>query len=426
MITPKNVNAHFRSVIVSSAGNLLEWYDFGLFSAFAILFTHLFFPEADPRIALIQVLGVYASGFFCRPLGAVIFGYLGDRIGRVKTLRLAVFCMACPTLLIAFIPTYERVGAYAPFILIILRMLQGISLGGEFTGIIIYLAESAPVKHRALYVSLIGSFTTLGFLSATAMVVLLQHFLNPVQFTQFGWRIAFAAGALVGGVILFWQRKLPETLPFIHAKGTSSIKISFFTLLAKAKGKMLLTLSLVIFNAVFYYTCFVYMQDMLIQLNFDKKFINLVELTSFAFMLFLVPIGGFICDKIGRRKSFLIMSGSLAVLAWPCFKALASGHMVLAILALIIFTLLSSFEQGTTSVTVAEQFPARIRYSGLSISYNITQALFGGTAPMLAAWLAFMTHNPIAPAYYVTLIAIITFCSSLFFLKETCMNNLEL
>lgn len=419
------MQANFRSILVSSAGNLLEWYDFGLFAAFSILFSRLFFPNTDPHIALIQVLGIYASGFFCRPLGAVIFGYLGDHLGRVKTLRLAICFMSLPTLLIAFVPTYDTIGFYAPLILVLLRMLQGISLGGEFTGIIIYLTEFAPPKRRALYVSLVGSFTTLGFLSATAMVLLLEQVLNTDQLSQYGWRVAFAAGALLGGLILYWQRKLPETSAFLHAKAGMPKKLSFFKLLQKAKGKMLFTMSLVILNAVFYYVCFVYMHDLLAQLHFSEKFIGMAEVISFSAMLFLVPVGGFICDKIGRRNSFLIISGSLAVLSPLCFKALASGHLLWVISALLIFTLLSSFEQGTTSVTVAEQFSAKTRYSGVSISYNITQALFGGTAPMFAAWLAFITHNPLAPGYYVTLVAVITFCSAYFFLKDSRFVDLD-
>ena len=187
-----------KSVSVASLGNLLEWYDFGLFASFSLLFSRLFFPNQAPHVALIEIFGVYALGFVCRPLGSILFGMMGDRHGRVKTLRASIFMISLPTILIAFLPTYAHVGVWAPTMLMGLRLLQGVSLGGEFTGVIIYLAESAPQPHRAFLTSFAGTIANVGFLLAGAVAALLAYFMSPVHFSQYGWRIAFLLGGGAG------------------------------------------------------------------------------------------------------------------------------------------------------------------------------------------------------------------------------------
>lgn len=433
-------NQTIRSVLVSSIGNLLEWYDFGLFATFAVLFSQLFFPKSAPHVALIEIFGVYALGFVCRPLGGLFFGYIGDRFGRVKTLRTSIVVMSLPTLLIAFLPTYDRIGLWAPLCLVSLRLIQGISLGGEFTGTIIYLAESAPAKHRALWASFAGTFANVGFLLANGVAAVLLHVMTHAHFNTYGWRIAFAIGGCFGFSVCYVRRILLESPAFLalhrHADVDSmpardllstqtcprfAAELAPANLGQTLNGctvlyKMLLTLTLVMLGGVLYYMSFVYFFNMLQEAGLSRSTAYTLQACFLGLMLMLVPLGGMLCDRLGRRTSFLLLSAGVILFALPGFHLLQSPHLVMICLGLLGFVLLSSFEQGTTSATVVEQFPVYIRMRGLSFSYNLTQALFGGTAPMVAAYLAFVCHNAIAPAYYLIAVAAVTFLSSWFFL----------
>jgi MHS family proline/betaine transporter-like MFS transporter len=258
----------------------------------------------------------------------------------------------------------------------------------------------------------------IGILAANGMALLLESLLSPSAFESYGWRIAFAVGGLMGMLILYWRRGLLETPAFLLLKAKSQIINAPFTAaLRQVPGKMLLTISLVMLGAVLYYTCFIYLTTLLQQLGLSQSRIYLLQTTCLAAMIVLVPMGGWLCDIIGRKLSFLIISSGALLFTWPCFHWLASGHLSLIILALAIFTLLSSMEQGSTSATTAELFPTAMRYTGLSFSYNLTQALFGGTAPVVAASLVMLTHEPTAPSYYLIAIAAITFVCSLCFLS---------
>ncbi len=409
-----------KSVATASLGNLLEWYDFGLFASFSLLFAHLFFPKEAPYVALIEIFGVYALGFVCRPLGSILFGLMGDRYGRVKTLRASIFVMSLPTILIAFVPTYAMAGVWAPILLMSLRLLQGVSLGGEFTGVIIYLAETAPSKHRAFLTSFAGTIANLGFLLAGIVAALLVHILSPLHFQEYGWRLAFFMGGAIGGLIFWTQRRLHETGVFLSMQATRSSEEgdSFWMVLKTTWRSMCLTVGLAMLGAVLYYMSFVYLFSLLQELGRPKSEVYILQTGFLILMLILVPIGGVLCDYWGRRKSFLMVAGGVFIFALPALHLLLSGHLPEILLGLLILVVLSSLEQGTTSITVVEQFPARMRYAGLSFSYNMTQVLFGGTAPMIAAYLSFMKQNALGPALYLMCIAAGTFWCSMLFLKQ--------
>ncbi len=408
------------AVLASSLGNLLEWYDFGLFAGFSTLFARLFFPHTAPHVAILEVLGIYALGFVCRPLGALLFGHLGDRLGRVKTLRISIFLITLPTIAMGFAPTFAACGIYAPLFLVLLRLIQGISLGGEYTGIIIYLTEIAPKQHRALFACLASTVANLGLLLANGVAGLLQHFLSATAFETLGWRLAFIVGGLLGGGILYGRRFLIETEAFKLLQDQQRIiSVPVLAFMRSAWHKMFFCLSLLMLGSVLYYTCFIYLSTFLQQTQATHVNVYFLQSLCLMGMLLLVPLGGWLCDRIGRQSSFLLISGSVILCTWPCFYWLNQGGYLHIGLALIIFTLISSLEQGTTSVTVVEQFPAPIRYTGVSLSYNLPQAIFGGTAPLIAAWLMLIKHNPLAPAFYLIAIASVTFLSSLFFLRDT-------
>ncbi len=414
-----------KSVAIASLGNLLEWYDFGLFASFALLFSHLFFPQQAPHVALIEIFGVYALGFVFRPLGSILFGLMGDRFGRVKTLRASVFVMSLPTMLIAFLPTYAQVGIAAPLMLMGLRLLQGLSLGGEFTGVIIYLAESAPRQHRAFLTSFAGTIANLGFLLAGGVAAILVQVLSAAHFMQYGWRLAFLLGGGVGLGIFMLQQVLHETKVFVALQEKKqAMRASFWTVLKATWPQMLITMGLAMLGAVLYYMSFVYFFNLLQALGMSKSLAYVLQTGFLALMLILVPFGGALCDRLGRRKAFMILAGCVFTFSLPALYLLLSGDLTYIVIGLVFFVLLSSLEQGTTSATVVEQFPATFRYSGLSFSYNLTQAIFGGTAPMIAGYLSFMKQDVLGPAFYLMGLAAVTFLTAMFFLKKTALRSL--
>ena len=329
---------------MSSLGNISEWYDFGLLSAFSVIFGNLFFPASDKKVATLEILLVFALGFLCRPLGGLLFGHFGDRIGRTVTLRASILLISIPTLLMALLPTYQQVGIWAPILLIILRLIQGISLGGEFTGIVIYLTEIAPNKHRALLASFAGNAANVGLLAASGITLLLHSMLTVSQYQTFGWRLAFILGAIVSWGIFYLRKNFVETDSFQYIKTKQKIlRLPFLEALKKIPEILVRTIILTMFNAVFYYTCFIYVQVHLVNvLHYPASTALKIQAGCLAAMLVLVPLGGMLCDRLGRRKTLILTTAGLMISAIPCFYLLASEVLFYAILAMAIFTLLNS------------------------------------------------------------------------------------
>ncbi len=404
-----------------SLGNMLEWYDFGLFTLFSSILAKLFLPNYDSFTASLSIFAIFATGFICRPLGAVLFGHFGDKIGRIRTLRYSVLCTALPTVLIACLPTYESMGLFSAIALIALRLIQGICIGGEFSGIIIYLAESAPQHRRAFYTSFAGTAANLGILSATGIDLLLHFFLDAHQLESYGWRLAFLLGGIITIVILLSRSRLPETHVFEKLKPQQrALHLPIAEVIRKMPWQLLRIVALTAVGASLYYTAFVYISTYLFEVtNLAKETILEIQSLCIISMLLLVPLFGIFCDRLGRKRSMLLISLSTLFLILPCFHFFLQGTVMSVILAMAILTLISSLEQATTSITVVENFPARLRYSGISFGYNIGLAVFGGTAPFIASSLMASTHNPVAPAYFLFVAALITFLVAIFGLKET-------
>lgn len=409
------------SIVSSSVGNILEWYDFGLFTIYSSLFSHLFFPTDDPHTALIATFSIFAVGFLCRPIGALLFGYLGDKTGRARTLRLSVLMISLPTLMIAFIPTYAQIGIWAPILLTCTRIWQGISIGGEYSGNIIYLAETAPVRYRATFTSLASTGANIGILLAAIVGMISTYYITEEQLQSWGWRIPYLISGILCLVIYKFRLHIAESRVFEYLKekkklAANPIKIA----LEKNYLQIFRTLGLVCMGSTFYYFCFIYIPIFLTQ-NLKFTLYNVSALITFfiASMIILVPMAGYLCDRVGRRKMLLFNSAFITLFVVPGFYLLQLDHFVIFIVVLSIFTIASSLEQGTTSVTVVENFPPPARYTGLSLGYNIGNGFLGGTVPLICEWLTNSTGSSIAPAIYIAGCAAITGFVVFFFVPET-------
>jgi MHS family proline/betaine transporter-like MFS transporter len=399
-----------RSLLSSCFGNLLEWYDFGLFAICTPLFGKIFFPNTSHQSALMLSFAVLAIGFFCRPIGALIFGYLGDKKGRASTLRLSVLMMAIPTLCIAFLPTYSTAGMLSPLLLLILRMWQGISIGGEFSGSIIYLTESAPQGAKGLYTSLAASGANCGVLLATVVNLLISGMLSESNFMLYGWRLPFLFSGVISLAILYYRLQMKETDVFtqlqkLHLTDSNPIVLSF----TQNLPAVFRTIGIVCMSSTFYYVSFIFLPNYLtLAANFTStQSSTLISVCMFV-MTFLVPVGGMCCDRFGGKKMMLINAFCISIIAVPCFYFFMSGKLALILLSVSILTVISASDQAATAITVVESYPPLARYTGLSIGYNICNALFGGAAPFLCIWAIHYFQNPLFPAFYLIFCACIT------------------
>ena len=410
-----------RSILASSFGNIMEWYDFGLFIYLAPIFAQLFFPTQDKQVALLSAYGVFALGFLSRPLGAILLGHFGDRIGRIKTLRASILLISIPTLLVGCLPTFQTLGFFAPLILIILRLITGVCVGGEYAGIMIYLAETAPVNRRAFIVSFSAIGANLGFLLATLASWWMTYHLSAMALTTWGWRVPFIIGGFIGLGILYMRSFLQETLAFRELEREHHIaRIPIIKAFQDNLSIIVKIIGLVCLGAILYYTIFTYLNNYLGQAN-HLKINEILKLQSWCLlsMLVMVPLAGWLCDRIGRKPMFLLFGfGTLAV-SIPCFLLLRVQDIYVVSLSMIIFTLFSSLEQGTTLITVVENVPLRVRYTTVAIAYNIGNLLFGGVTPLVLSSLFRITHNTLVPAYYLIAAAGVTLMVVIFALRET-------
>lgn len=412
---------YLSSILSSSLGNILEWYDFGLFSIFSALFSRTFFPMIDPNMALIATFSIFSIGFFARPVGAILFGYLGDKQGRAKTLRLSILMISLPTLLIGCLPTYQQIGILAPILLMVIRIWQGISIGGEYSGNLIYLAETAPQKYRAMFTSLASTGANLGILLASLIGIITTSFLTNYQLDTWGWRLAYFISGLICIFIYIFRLRIHETQVFEYLKkknllADNPLKIAF----EKNFLFILRTLGLVCMGSTFYYFSFIYIPFFLTNnLQFSTQQISIIMSILISSMILFVPLAGLICDKLGRRKMLLFNALLITCSVVPGFYFLQLNHFILLIFILILFTLSSSLEQGTTSVAVVENFPPPARYTGVSLGYNIGNGFLGGTVPMVCEWLTTHTSIALAPAFYIASCAAITGMVVYFFVPET-------
>ena len=384
-----------KAIFIGSIGNLVEWYDFYAYTAFALYFAPAFFPQSDPVVQQLNAAVLFAATFLMRPLGGWLFGYLADHYGRRLSLTLSVVCMCFGSLMIAVTPTYATIGIAAPAVLALARVIEGLSLGGEYGASATYLSEVADARHRGFYssfqyVTLIG-----GQLTAIIVLLLLQKvFLTPEQLKAWGWRIPFVIGAGLAVFAAVMRRGLHETEAFIEAKKTVKPTGSIASLL-KYPRELLLVMGLTAGGTAAFYTFTTYMQTFVrLSAGFTEDQTTIVIFGTLVFATLLQPIYGAISDKIGR-KPLLIFFGIAGTLSTvPILTTLKEAKSPLMAFLLICGAWI--FVAGYTSINAivkAELFPTNVRALGVGLPYAITVSLFGGTAPAVALYFKSLGHE---------------------------------
>ena len=399
-----------RAVIGASIGNCVEWFDFAVYGYLAPTLGTVFFPSDDPTASLLASFAVFGVAFSVRPLGGLFFGPLGDRIGRQRTLATVIILMSLSTLAIGLLPGYGSIGVLAPVLLVVARLLQGFSVGGEFGGAATFLAEYSPEGRRGLYTSWAQVSVLAGFVLSVVLVLGLRSSLSEAALLSWGWRIPFLLAGPLGLVGLYIRLKLEDTPEFRALRGVGEVAPSpIRETVARNYRSILQTVGLAIFPIAGFYIVFTYMQTYLTrELGLSPTSASLSTTLALLVAMVLIPLFGALSDHVGRRPVLAASCIGYALLTYPAFILLERGGPLAAVLTHAALGALLAVFLSTLLATLTELFPTRVRYSGFALGHNLAVALFGGLAPFVATYLISTTGSPIAPAYYLMAAAFAT------------------
>lgn len=398
-------------IMAGFIGNVVEWYDFALYGYLAGVIAPVFFPPDAPVAGLIATYGIFAAGFLMRPLGAAVFGWFGDRYGRARTMQISVAMMALPTLLLGILPTYAQVGLLAPFALVLVRLLQGLSVGGEFSSSATYLVETAPEGKRGM----VGSWANIGSMSGSLLGVgaaaLVTNLFAPDTLTGWAWRLPFLGGAVLGIAAILVRRNLHNSERFEehHAgrEDTSPLLQAFTT----NRHETLLALAFAAAYGTCFYIAFVYLPEWLSgQGLMDRGPALAVNTVATLVVIPLMPLAAIVGDRLLPRRTWIALAILLlAVGTWPLHEwMLASGGSLLSVAVTHVFTFaLLAVPLGSGPALFVEMFPESDRLSGYSVAFNLGVGVFGGLTPMIATSLIVKTGAATAPAVYLAVAGLV-------------------
>jgi MFS family permease len=415
-----------RIIFASGLGTMIEWYDFYIFGSLAVVMSDLMFPKGDPAWALIKFWALFATGFLVRPFGALVFGRVGDLVGRKYAFLITLTIMGLSTFLIGVTPTYATIGIAAPLILLVLRLLQGLALGGEYGGAAVYVAEHVPDNKRGYYTSFIQITATLGLFVSLGVVLAVKESMSDADFKAWGWRIPFLLSIVLVAMSLYIRMKLSESPLYAALKSqgktsTAPLKESFAKW-ANFKIVLLVLLGATAGQGIVWYTGQFYALSFLQSvMKIDIVRSSIIVATAIFFAMPFFTVFGALSDRIGRLK--IMMAGNLlaALTYLPIYRAMKAnaGNTFVLIALVFIQVIYVTMVYGPIAAFLIEAFPAKIRYTSFSLPYHIGNGWFGGTLPLIASFLAEQTGNIYAGLYWVMGVALMTFLVGTFALNES-------
>ncbi|MCI1015990.1 MFS transporter [Herbaspirillum sp. C7C2] len=399
-----------RQVIAAIVGNALEWYDFIVYGFFSAIIARLFFPADNEYTSLLVALATFGIGFFMRPVGGVLLGLYADRKGRKAAMQVIIVLMTLAIAIIAFTPTYATIGIAAPIMIVIARMLQGFATGGEYSSSTAFLVESAPAHKRGLYGSwqLVGQ--CLAVFCGAGMGALVTRNLSPEALDSWGWRLPFVIGLLIGPVGLWIRRHMHETDDFLEgANKPNAEPIKLLDVVKTNMRGVLVSMGQVINGTVAFYVVLVNMPTFAnkqLGLPLDQAF--MVQMIAVALLTVIIPFAGALSDRIGRRTVLLYSALAFLLIVYPLFVWVSAAPSLTRLLVMqVLLCIMIGANFGPMPTALSEQFPTRVRSTGLAVAYNLAAMLFGGFAPFIVTWLTKVSGSPVAPAWYVLFAACI-------------------
>ncbi|BBZ00645.1 MFS transporter [Mycolicibacterium chitae] len=393
-----------RAIAASAIGNATEWFDYGLY-AYGVGYISVAIFPGDTQSATLLALMTFAVSFLVRPLGGFVWGPLGDRIGRRAVLAVTILLMSGATLCVGLVPTYDMIGFWAPLLMVLLRMIQGFSTGGEYGGAATFMAEYSPTRRRGFLGSFLEFGTLAGFATGALMMLGMSLMLNDEQMHSWGWRVPFLIAAPLGLIGIYLRSRLEETPIYqeLEDEGRTEKGITeeFKDLLVRYRGPILRLGGLVVALNVVNYTLLTYMPTYLgATIGLSETMSLLAPIIGMLAMMVFLPIAGQLSDRVGRKPLWWFSLIGLFVMGIPMFLLMSTG-VAGAVIGLAILGLLYVPQLATISATFPAMFPTQVRFAGFAIAYNVSTSLFGGTAPAVNDWLINATGNNLVPAYYM-------------------------
>ena len=420
------IGKRYTQLIAGFIGNVIEWYDFALYGYMAGIISTLFFPSKNHTASMIATYGVFAAGFVMRPLGSAFFGWLGDTVGRSKTMLISVIMMALPTLLLGCLPTFPTVGLVAPLLLVSVRIIQGLSVGGEFSSSVTYLVETAPSNKRGMSGSWANTGSIFGMLLGSGLAAAVTTVFSSDVLHEWAWRLPFLFGGVLGTISIIMRRHLPKSEHFqSHHKNRdeTSPLLEAFTMNLKETIEAILFASA---YGVLFYIPLVYLPEWLnSETGMDLDLALRINTGASALLLILIPVSGWLGDRVVRRTHLMAAAMLITgITAWPLYGWLEGGGMMAAVIAQFALVILIAAPLGSAPAMFVELFPAKDRLSGYSVAYNIVLGVVGGTTPMISTWLIDVTGSSVAPAGYMASMSLVAFIT-LLIIKDRSRESLK-
>ncbi len=408
MSTQKLHAGERKIIFLASLGGALEFYDFIIYVIFAPMISQIFFPETDKLASLMKIYAIFAIGYLIRPIGGIAFSHFGDKYGRKKTFIFSVVLMAVPTVVIGLLPTYEHVGVWASILLVLMRMLQGLSIGGEIPGAITFTCEHVNPRSRGLACGVIFCFLNLGIFLGAAISLLLTSLLTKEQLLSYGWRIPFLVGGLLGVFSFYIRKQMTESPLFMVFKEQQEReRIPFIEAITLYWRQIMQGVGITCLGAVVINLLFLYMPTYLSTiLSYPKEEATLFNTINLFFYSCLLVFFSWLADRVGRKAILLTGAIGFILFGYILFAILSIQTTQALVIALSLLAILSSSIMVYPSV-LAELFPTSIRYTGIAISYNIAFAFFGGLTPLIATYLVESFANILAPSFYLICSAVL-------------------
>ncbi|WP_168199880.1 MFS transporter [Citricoccus sp. SGAir0253] len=410
----------------SAIGHFVEWFDFAVYAYAAPVIARQFFPEFDTTAALLSTFAVYSVGFIARPVGAFLLGGLGDRYGRKKILAAVILLMGVATTLIGLLPTYAAIGVAAPILLVVLRMIQGLSAAGETIGSNSFVAEHSPIATRGRNVGIVYTASNLPPVIAALLVLGLTTVLSGEDYESWGWRIPFLLGAPLAIVGLYIRTRVEESPAFLEMRETRQVESApIRTVFSEQWRAMLFVFAMAAVASLGYYSLTGYFYSyMTVTIGLSSQDALLSNSIALLVTFVTVPLVAAISDRVGRRRTLLTAMAFSALVAIPAYLLVSTGTLGAAIGAQALLGLALGAVFGPAGPAYVEMFPARVRYTGASISYNMAFTIFGGTAPLLATSLIAWSGSSIAPAWYIVTVTVLAF-AVLWTMPETSHRSMQ-
>ena len=396
-----------RAATASFMGNFVEWFDYAAYGYLATVIALTFFPQTDTTTGLLATFAVFALSFIVRPFGGLVWGHFGDKYGRRSALSWSILIMTVATFCIGMLPTYNQIGLWAPVLLLLIRLVQGFSASGEYAGASAFLAEYAPEGKRGFYTSIVPASTAAGLLFGAMFVAGMHALMTVENLHDWGWRLPFLLAAPFGLVGRYIRMSLQDSPKFLEMEQRLEAKecathAPIRELLTVHRRAVMIGIGVTCLNAVAFYLLLSYMPTYLsTEMGMDESDSFIASTVSLATYIGLIFLMGKLSDRFGRKTMLVSASVLFLLLTFPLFGMLGNPSLVVILMIQIAFGAILAMNDGTLPCFLAEIFPTRVRFSGFAFSFNLANALFGGTAPFIATWLIQLTGNKMAPAWYL-------------------------